>query len=61
MGEVSEGRPCDYSGMSYELILEMGAVRWPCNDRHPRGCERLYEDLNFGTAIDYCETYGHDS
>ena len=59
-GRVSEGRPCDYSGMSYELILEMGAVRWPCNDRHPRGCERLYEDLNFGTDIDYCETYGHD-
>ncbi|MBN9507232.1 MAG: molybdopterin-dependent oxidoreductase [Altererythrobacter sp.] len=59
-GRVSKGRPCDYSGMSYELILEMGAVRWPCNDRHPRGCERLYEDLNFGTAIDYCETYGHD-
>jgi predicted molibdopterin-dependent oxidoreductase YjgC len=38
----------------------MGAVRWPCNERHPRGCERLYEDLNFGTDIDYCETYGHD-
>jgi anaerobic selenocysteine-containing dehydrogenase len=35
-------------------------VRWPCNDRHPRGCERLYEDLNFGTDIDYCETYGAD-
>lgn len=23
---ISKGRPCDYSGMSYELILEMGAV-----------------------------------
>ena len=59
-GKVSKGRPCDYSGMSYELVLEMGAVRWPCNERHPRGCERLYEDLNFGTDVDYCETYGHD-
>ena len=33
---VSKGRPCDYSGMTYELILEKGAVRWPCNEQHPR-------------------------
>lgn len=57
---VSRGRPCDYSGMSYELILEMGAVRWPCNERYPRGSERLYEDLHFWTGIDECETYGVD-
>lgn len=57
---VSKGRPCDYSGMTYELILEMGAVRWPCNERYPRGCERLYEDLKFWTGIDECETYGAD-
>ena len=25
--KVSQGRPCDYSGMTYELILRMGAVR----------------------------------
>jgi anaerobic selenocysteine-containing dehydrogenase len=58
--KVSKGRPCDYSGMTYELILEMGAVRWPCNERHPRGAERLYEDLKFRTGIDECETYGVD-
>ncbi|MGB6008934.1 molybdopterin oxidoreductase family protein [Castellaniella sp.] len=58
--KVSKGRPCDYSGMSYELILEMGAVRWPCNEQHPRGCERLYEDLRFGTGVDDCETWGVD-
>lgn len=57
---VSKGRPCDYSAMSYELILEMGAVRWPCNEAHPRGTERLYEDLHFWTGIDECETYGAD-
>lgn len=57
---ISKGRPCDYSGMSYELILEMGAVRWPCNEKYPRGCERLYEDLHFWTGIDQCETYGVD-
>src|SRR6185437_12291036 len=57
---ISKGRPCDYSGMSYDLILEMGAVRWPCNERYPRGCERLYEDLTFWTGIDTSETYGAD-
>jgi predicted molibdopterin-dependent oxidoreductase YjgC len=46
--------------MTYELILEMGAVRWPCNAQHPRGCERLYEDLNFTTGVDECETWGVD-
>ena len=57
---VSKGRGCDYSGMTYALIREMGAVRWPCNDRYPRGAERLYEDLKFWTAIDDCEAYGVD-
>lgn len=57
---VSKGRPCDYSGMSYELILRKGAVRWPCNEQHPEGSERLYEDLRFWTGIDDCESYGAD-
>jgi anaerobic selenocysteine-containing dehydrogenase len=58
--KVSKGRPCDYSGMTYDLILDMGAVRWPCNKQHPRGTERLYEDLKFWTGIDECEGYGTD-
>lgn len=58
--KVSKGRPCDYSGMTYELILQMGAVRWPCNEQHPKGSERLYEDLKFWTGIDDCESYGAD-
>jgi ferredoxin-nitrate reductase len=57
---VSKGRPCDYSGMTYELLLEEGAIRWPCNEQHPRGAERLYEDLKFWTGIDDCESYGAD-
>jgi anaerobic selenocysteine-containing dehydrogenase len=57
---VSAGRPCDYSGMTYDLLREMGAVRWPCNEAHPRGTERLYEDLKFWTGIDECESYGVD-
>ena len=57
---VSKGRPCDYSSMTYDLIREMGAVRWPCNEAHPRGSERLYEDYRFWTGIDECESYGVD-
>jgi ferredoxin-nitrate reductase len=58
--KVSKGRPCDYSGMTYELIRQMGAVRWPCNEQHPRGTERLYEGFEFWTGIDLCESYGAD-
>ena len=57
---VSASRPCDYSGMTYELILKKGAVRWPCNAEHPQGSERLYEDLKFWTGIDDHESYGAD-
>lgn len=48
---VSRGRICDYSGISYELLSEVGAVQWP----FPEGCSsavttRLYEDGCFSTA-----------
>src|SRR4029078_11187240 len=28
--ECSRGRPCDYSGMSYELLRGSGGIQWPC-------------------------------
>ena len=40
----SSGRLCDYSGMSYELIEELGGIQWPCNERYPQGKKRLYDD-----------------
>ena len=47
---VSKGRLCDYSGMSYELIEELGGIQWPCNEKYPKGCKRLYgEDFDFPT------------
>ncbi len=47
---VSKGRLCDYSGMSYELIEELGGIQWPCNEKYPKGCKRLYgEDMSFPT------------
>ncbi len=39
---VSKGRLCDYSGMSYELIEELGGIQWPCNEKAPKGTKRLY-------------------
>ena len=58
--ECSRGRPCDYSGMSHARLREQGPLQWPCNDSHPDGRERQYEDGIFNTAAAYCETYGHD-
>ena len=39
---VSKGRLCDYSGMSYELMQELGGIQWPCNEKAPKGTKRLY-------------------
>ena len=39
---VSEGRLCDYSGMSYEKIEKLGGIQWPCNEEYPEGTPRLY-------------------
>src|SRR4051812_13548038 len=58
--QCSEGRPCDYSGMSHALLREHGPIQWPCNAEYPLGKERQYEDGVFNTSADYCETYGHD-
>ncbi len=41
---VSQGRLCDYSGMSYEKIEKLGGIQWPCNEKHPEGTPRLYYD-----------------
>ncbi len=48
---VSKGRLCDYSGISYALLAEHGAVQWP----FPEGAfhthtSRLYTDGHFQTA-----------
>lgn len=58
--QCSRGRPCDYTGMSYEMLSHRSGVRWPCNEKFPEGAERLYADGKFNTAAEYCEDYGHD-
>jgi anaerobic selenocysteine-containing dehydrogenase len=58
--ECSRGRPCDYQGLSYARLSEGSGIQWPCNEKFPDGCERLYTDHIFNTSADYCEVYGHD-
>ena len=58
--KCSHGRPCDYSGMSYERLRGGSGIQWPCNEENPDGRERLYADGVFPTDPDYCESYGHD-
>jgi anaerobic selenocysteine-containing dehydrogenase len=58
--EMSRGRPCDYSAMTYEKLRGPSGIQWPCTDSAPDGTERQYTDGVFNTAADYCEVYGHD-
>jgi anaerobic selenocysteine-containing dehydrogenase len=45
----SRGRPCDYSGLSYDRLRDAGGVQWPCTATAPGGTERLYADGRFPT------------
>ncbi len=58
--ECSRGRPCDYTGLSYEKLRGESGIQWPCTDDSLDGTERLYPDGRFNTDPDYCETYGQD-
>ncbi len=58
--ECSRGRPCDYTGLSYEKLRGGSGVPWPCNDEYPNGRDRLYADAVFPTHADVCESYGRD-
>ncbi|MBW8801272.1 MAG: molybdopterin-dependent oxidoreductase, partial [Streptomyces sp.] len=56
----STGRPCDYSGITYDLLRERGGVQWPCTAEAPDGTERLYADGTFWAGADVAESYGRD-
>jgi anaerobic selenocysteine-containing dehydrogenase len=57
---ITRGRPCDYTGLSYEKLRGPTGIPWPVNAEHPEGTDRLYADAHFPTDTGYCETYGHD-
>ena len=48
---VSAGRPCDYSGITWDRIDAAGGVQWPCPADDPSvplgGTPRLYTDGEF--------------
>ncbi len=58
--ECTKGKLVDYSGITYERLTGSSGIQWPCNEDHPDGTERIYEDSNFRTYPDICENYGHD-
>ncbi len=49
--QVSAGRLCDYSGMTYEAIEANGGIQWPypAGAAEPAATRRLYSDGNFQT------------
>jgi anaerobic selenocysteine-containing dehydrogenase len=57
---ITEGRPCDYSGLTYDRLRGGSGIQWPCTDKRPKGTERLYTDGTFNTDTEYTEDYGHD-
>jgi anaerobic selenocysteine-containing dehydrogenase len=58
--KCSAGRPCDYTGLSYDKLRGASGIQWPCNAEHPDGTERLYTDSKFWAEPEYCEAYGKD-
>ena len=58
--ECSRGRPCDYSGLSYDTLRGGSGIQWPCTADAPEGTERIYVDGAFWSDPEYCESYGRD-
>ncbi|WP_329342869.1 nitrate reductase [Streptomyces sp. NBC_01352] len=56
----SAGRPCDYTGLSYDRLREGSGIQWPCTERAPDGTARLYTDGITWADPDTCESYGKD-
>lgn len=58
--DISRGCIPDYSGMSYQRLMETGGLQWPCTDARPQGTVRLYEDLTFPTQWYISEAFEKD-
>ncbi|SDI82190.1 hypothetical protein SAMN05216352_112109 [Alteribacillus bidgolensis] len=42
--KISEGRPSDMTGMTYDRLEKENGIRWPSTRENPQGKVRLYED-----------------
>ena len=58
--ECTRGRPCDYTGLTYDKLRGDSGIQWPCNEDAPDGTERLYSDGRFWAHPNECENYGRD-
>jgi anaerobic selenocysteine-containing dehydrogenase len=58
--KCTEGRFCDYTGLSYAKLSQGSGIQWPCNAAAPEGTERLYAGGLFRTSYEDAEEYGHD-
>lgn len=48
--QLTQGRPCDMSGISHDRLRQQGPLQWPCPaDNTDAGSERLYLDHHFHT------------
>ncbi|MEB3174479.1 MAG: molybdopterin dinucleotide binding domain-containing protein, partial [Cyanobacteriota bacterium] len=51
--QLTQGRPCDQSGMSHERLATLGPLQWPCpegsTDEEALETRRLYTDHRFAT------------
>ncbi|MEU0114554.1 nitrate reductase [Streptomyces bobili] len=56
----SAGRPCDYTGITYDALRGASGIQWPCHEGAPDGTERLYTDGISWAHPDVCESYGKD-
>jgi assimilatory nitrate reductase catalytic subunit len=57
---VSEGRLCDYSGITYEALEEVGGIQWPYSKNEtsaPNATRRLYGDGIFQTEDGKAQLY----
>jgi anaerobic selenocysteine-containing dehydrogenase len=56
----SAGRPCDYTGLTYDKLRGGSGIQWPCNEQAPHGTRRLYTTGVDWAHPDLCESYGKD-
>ncbi|MDQ0932379.1 molybdopterin oxidoreductase family protein [Streptomyces turgidiscabies] len=56
----SAGRPCDYTGLTYDKLRGGSGIQWPCDEQAPDGTPRLYTDGVDWAHPHLCESYGKD-
>ncbi|GAB2584108.1 nitrate reductase [Streptomyces capparidis] len=56
----SAGRPCDYTGLTYDRLRGASGIQWPCTEDTPGGTARLYRDGVDWARPEVCESYGKD-